>query len=157
MFPAEPPQVIDPPQYSVAWVILAVLCVLVITVLIVGTLRITRAVVERGAYRRRPSDVETLKAEFLRAVNDIGHRADDGDIDAREGHRELTGVMRTFVRRTTGFDVTSQDVATLLADPRTAPVGRLVADLYEPEFARASDRELETSLRRARGVIRSWS
>lgn len=157
MLRAEGPQIIDPPQYSVAWVILAVLCILVITALVLATLRITRAVVERSAYARRPSDVETLKAEFLRAVNDIGRRADLGEVDAREGHRELVGVLRVFVRRTTGFDVTSQDVGALLADGRTAPVGRLIADLYEPEFARASGRELETSLRRARGVIRAWS
>jgi len=154
---AEGPQIIDPPQYSIAWLILAVLCVLVILALVLGTLRLTRSVVERAAYRARPSDIETLKAEFLRAVNDIGDRFDEGELDARAAHRELTGVMRRFVRRTTGFDVTSQDVATLLADARTRDVGRLVADLYEPEFARASERQLAESLRRARGVVRSWS
>ena len=37
-------EIIDPPQYSVAWLILAALCVLVIVALIVGTLRITRAI-----------------------------------------------------------------------------------------------------------------
>lgn len=157
MLRAEGPQIIDPPQYSVAWVILAVLCVLVITALVIGTLRITRAVVERGAYRRRPSEVEGLKAEFLRAVNDVGRRFDEGEVDARQGHRELVGVMRAFVRRTTGLDVTAQDVAALRADPRTAAVGALVGDLHEPEFARRSDRELAESLHRAREVVRAWS
>lgn len=157
MLVAEGHQIIDPPQYSIAWIILAVLCVLVMVALIVATLRITRAVVERQAYRRRPSDVETLKAEFLRAINDVGARVDAGDLDARSGHRELTAVMRAFVRRTTGHDVTSQDVSTLVADPRTRAVGTLIADLYEPDFARASARELETSLHRAREVVRAWS
>lgn len=154
---AEGPQIIDPPQYSIAWVILAVLCVLVILALVLGTLRVTRGVVERAAYRARPSDVETLKAQFLRAINDVGDRFDDGELDARAAHRELTGVMRHFVRRTTGLDVTGQDVTTLRADARTRDVGNLVADLYEPEFARVSDHQLTASLRRARGVVRSWS
>ena len=152
-----PPEIIAPPQYSIAWIILAVLCLVVIIALIWGTLKITRAIEKRVAYRGRPTDAETLKAEFLRAVNDIADRHDAEQLGAREGHHELTGVMRRFVRRTTGHDVTSQDLATLLADPRTRPVGTLIADLYEPDFALSSDRDLRESVRRAREVIRSWS
>ena len=155
--PAPEQQIIDPPQYSVAWVILAVLCVLVIAALIVATLRITRAIEKKVAYRGRPSDLEALKAEFLRSVNDIADRHEAGEIGSRAGHHELTGVMRRFVRRTTGHDVTSQDLSTLLADQRTRAVGELIADLYEPDFALSSDRQLSDSVRRAREVIRQWS
>ena len=150
-------EIIDPPQYSVAWLILAALCVLVIVALIVGTLRITRAIEKRAAYRRRPTEVEGLKAEFLRAVNDVAVRHGSGEVDARAGHHELTGVMRRFVRRTTGHDVTSQDVPTLRADPRTRAVGELIGDLYEPDFAQDPEAELDDSVRRAREVIRAWS
>lgn len=150
-------EVIDPPQYSVAWLILAALCVLVITGMIWGTLRITRSIERRAAYRSRPTEVDGLKAEFLRAVNDIADRHDAGEVEARGGHHELTGVMRRFVRRTTGHDVTSQDIATLRADERTREVGDLIADLYEPDFALATDAELRDSVRRAREVIRRWS
>src|SRR5699024_10796788 len=121
--PTPEQQIIDPPQYSVAWVILAVLCALIIAALIIATLKITRAVEKRVAYRRRPGDTTALKAEFLRAVNDIADRHEGGDLAARAGHDELTGVMRRFVRRTTGYDVTSQDLTTLRADQRTRPVG----------------------------------
>lgn len=152
-----PPLIVDPPQYSVAWVILAILCVLVITALVWGTLRITRSIEKRAAYRRRPSDAENLKAEFLRSVNRIADRHDAGELEARQGHLELTGVMRRFVRRTTGHDVTSQDASTLLADPRTRSVGELILALYEPDFAPASDAQLQESVRRAREVIRTWS
>lgn len=155
--PAPEQQIIDPPQYSVAWVILAVLCALVITALIVATLRITRAIEKKVAYRGRPSDLEALKAEFLRSVNDIADRHEAGEVGSRAGHHELTGVMRRFVRRTTGHDVTSQDLSTLLADQRTRAVGELIADLYEPDFALTSDRQLSDSVRRAREVIRQWS
>ena len=155
--PAPEQQIIDPPQYSVAWVILAVLCALVITALIVATLRITRAIEKKVAYRGRPSDLEALKAEFLRSVNDIADRHEAGEIGSRAGHHELTGVMRRFVRRTTGHDVTSQDLSTLLADQRTRAVGELIEDLYEPDFALSSDRQLSDSVRRAREVIRQWS
>ncbi|MFE5775470.1 MULTISPECIES: hypothetical protein [Brachybacterium] len=152
-----PATIIDPPQYSIAWLILAVLCVIVIVAIIVGVLRISRAVVSRRAYRERPDEPESLKAEFLRSVNDIAARHEDGAIDERTGHLELTAVMRRFVRRTTGHDVTSQDVGTLIADPRTRDVGELIARLYEPDFAPASDVDLEGSVHRAREVIRRWS
>lgn len=151
------PEIIDPPQYSVAWLILAALCLIVITAIILAVLRITRAIVSRRAYRQRPTPSQGLKAEFLRAVNDISARHSAGEIDARAGHLELTAVMRRFVRRTTGHDVTSQDVATLLADERTRAVGALIARLYEPDFAIRSDRELAGSVHEAREVIRRWA
>src|SRR5699024_9738235 len=112
---------------------------------------------KRIAYRRRPDAVEALKAEFLRTVNDIADRHEDEQLDSRAGHHELTGVMRRFVRRTTGHDVTSQDLATLLADPRTRAVGELIGDLYEPDFAMSSSLDVRDSVRRAREVIRTWS
>src|SRR5699024_11476320 len=84
-----PPEIITPPQYSIAWVILALLCVLVIIVLVVATLKITRAVEKRIAYRRRPDAVEALKAEFLRTVDDIADRHEDERLDSRAGQPEL--------------------------------------------------------------------
>jgi hypothetical protein len=155
--PSPDKQIIDPPQYSVAWLILAALCVIVIVAVIVAVLRITRAIASRSAYRKRTSDTGTLKAEFLRAVNEIASRHEAGELDARAGHHELTAVMRRFVRRTTGQDVTSQDVGTLLADARTHDVGALIGRLYEPDFALTSDAELDESVHQAREVIRRWS
>lgn len=154
---APPQEIIDPPQYSVAWLILAVLCILLILGMVLGVLRITRGILARSAYRGRPKDVENLKAEFLRSVNAIASRHEAEEIDAREGHHELTAVMRRFVRSTTGHDVTSQDVSTLLADDRTHDVGRLIAHLYEPDFSASSDTDLADSVRRSREVIRRWS
>lgn len=154
---APAPEIIDPPQYSVAWLILAALCLIVMAALTVGTLRLSRAVVSRAAYRRRPTEPEGLKAEFLRAVNDIAARHDAGQIDARTGHHELTAVMRRFAQRTSGRDITSRDVGALLADPATHDIGVLIGRLYEPGFALHSDRELAASVHEARGVIRRWA
>lgn len=155
---AQPPelQVIDPPQYSIAWVILAVLCAVLITLIILAVLRISRRAVTRSAYARRPSDEDGLKAEFLRMVNEIEQRAADGEIDARAAHQELTLVMRRFVRRTTGLDITSQDLPALLGHEGTRAVGRLIADLYEPDYAERTDVTIAGSAQRAREVIRAW-
>lgn len=150
-------EIIDPPQYSVAWLILAVLCLLVIGALVLGTLRITRALAVRRAEKHRPDDVQALKAEYLRTVNDIADRHAAGAIAPREAHHELTAVMRRFVRRTTGLDVTAQDVAALERDPRTRDVGALIGRLYEPDFARVTDAEVSASVHDAREVIRRWS
>ena len=83
-----PPEIIAPPQYSIAWVILAVLCVLVIVALIVATLKITRAIEKRIAYRRRPDDVEALKAELAK----LGIES-----DGRAGKKALLA-LRSAVR-----------------------------------------------------------
>lgn len=150
-------EIIEPPQYSFAWLILAVLCVLIILTLVILTVRLTRYILERRAYRGRPDEAEGLKAEFLRMINGAGERHDRGEVTARDAHRELEAIMRMFVTRTVGLDVRTQDAATLEADPRTRQVGRLIADIHVPGYARTSDAALHASMQRARAVVRAWS
>lgn len=150
-------QVIDPPQYSIAWIILTVLCGVLITAIITAVLRLTRRAAIRRSFAQRPSDEDGLKAEFLRTVNEVESRAERGEISSRAAHQELTLVMRRFVRRTTGLDVTSQDLSALLKHPDTREVGQLIADLYEPDYAERTDVTIQRSAQRARAVIRAWS
>lgn len=150
-------KVIDPPQYSFAWLVLAVGCVILICALVWGVLRLTRAFVERRAYRHRPSDHEALKAEFLRAINSIGERERSGEIPLRGAFRELETLMRGFVKRAEGVDVSTDSLNVLLGDARTAPVGRLIADLHPSSYSRYVRDDLTDSMRRARSVVRAWS
>lgn len=149
--------IIDPPQYSVAWLILAFGCLLAIVTLSVLAVRLTRAEVEGRAYRRRPSDHEALKAEFLRAINSIGAREREGTLSLREAYRELEGLMRGFVSRTEGVDVSKDSLTVLLADPRTQEVGRLIVDLHPSSYSRETRGDFTTAMHRARGVVRAWS
>lgn len=150
-------EIIAPPQYSIAWSILALLCVIVSIALIITALKVSRWFVERSAYAKRPQEKDVLKAEFLRSVNEIGSSVDAGEMDAREGHRELENVLRIFLLRSDGLDVRTTSLQDLVLDPRTATVGRLIARIHEPGYARESSTSLSASLAKARTVIRSWS
>ena len=55
-------EIIDPPQYSIAWRILAVLCALVIIALITTLVKLTRWLVERRAYAKRPGATDARQA-----------------------------------------------------------------------------------------------
>ena len=150
-------EIIDPPQYSVAGLILAAGCILAIAALTIVTLRLTRGLIENRAYRKRPSDHEAVKAEFLRAINAIGIREADGEISVRAASRELESLMRAFVKRTEGIDVSTDSLRVLLADPSTEKVGRLIADLHPSSYSRDVREDLDSALHRARGVVRAWS
>lgn len=150
-------KIIDPVQYSVAWLILAALCLILIVGLTLAALRLTRYVVERKAYRKRPDTLATAKSEYLRAINSVGERHEAGEIDAREAHRELESILRAFVVRVIGLDARRTTHSVLKADTRTAPVGAVIEHLHEPGYARDSSARLRDSMRQARAVIRSWS
>lgn len=149
-------EIIDPPQYSIAWLILAVLCAIVIIALIVALLRLTRWLVERNAYRHRPGARDALKAEFLRSINAIGDDVEAGNMTARDAHRELEAVLRVFVLRSEGLDIRREPLERVLADPRTASVGTLLARTHEAGYARESRTRLSESLHAARAVVRAW-
>ncbi|MCT1866491.1 hypothetical protein M3B90_02975 [Dermabacter sp. p3-SID358] len=150
-------EIIDPPQYSIAWIILAVLCTIVIIALIVTLLRLTRWLVERSAYRKRPGAIDVLKAEFLRSINAIGDEVAAGDMSPRDGHRELEAVLRVFVLRSEGLDIRHEPLEKVLADPRTASVGNLLARTHEAGYARESRTRLSETMHAARSVVRAWS
>lgn len=157
MAEAPAPEIIDPPQYSIAWAILAVLCVVVIVTVVMTIARLTRRAVTRRAYAQGPTLQDGLKAEFLRAINELDQKVDVGELDERMAHQELTRVMRHFVRRSMNVDVRADTVTTLTAHPDTREIGELIGDLYEPDFAPVSTVPFAQSARRAREVIRRWS
>lgn len=150
-------EIIDPPQYSIAWLILAVLCALVIIALITTLVKLTRWLVERRAYAKRPGATDALKAEFLRSINALGEAVDAGEKSAREGHRDLEAILRVFVLRSEGLDIRQEPVERIQADPRTQTVGILLARTHEAGYARDSRTRLSESLHAARGVVRAWS
>ncbi|RUP87397.1 hypothetical protein [Dermabacter sp. HSID17554] len=150
-------EIIDPPQYSIAWLILAVLCALMIIALILTLLRLTRWLVERRAYAKRPGASDALKAEFLRAINAIGEKVEAGTMSARDGHRELEAVLRVFVLRSEGLDIRQEPLERVVLDPRTATVGTLLTRTHEAGYARESRTRLSESLHAARAVVRAWS
>ncbi|MGQ4495474.1 hypothetical protein ACUH95_00445 [Dermabacteraceae bacterium P13101] len=148
--------IIAPVAYSPAWLILSflLLAVVIASILLVKSLTYRYAL--RRALAGTVSDLEALKAEFLRATADVSARVAGGECTARRAHQELTGILRMFLLRATGVDVSSGSLAQVLADPRNRPVGEAIAWLYEPDFAADSDRQIEDSLRRVREVIRQW-
>ena len=145
-------EIIDPPQYSIAWLILAVLCALMIIALILTLLRLTRWLVERRAYAKRPG-----ASDALRAINAIGEKVEAGTMSARDGHRELEAVLRVFVLRSEGLDIRQEPLERVVLDPRTATVGTLLTRTHEAGYARESRTRLSESLHAARAVVRAWS
>lgn len=149
-------EIIEPPQYSVAWSILALLCLLAIIGTLLAIRLVTRWAAERAAWAKRPTESDTVKAEFLRVLADLRRRFDAGEIGTREAHQELVALLRLFVRRTSGIAIDTEHLDAVRRDPELGRMGELIGRLYEPSFSLASSAQMDESLQEAREVIRAW-
>ena len=153
---ADDPELVPPTQYSPAWLVLALLLFVVIAIVISLVIKRTYNRALHNAKKTELSDVDALKAEFLRATYEVEAMMNRGEVDSRGAHQELTHLMRRFIRRSTGIDVSMDDLYSLYADPETRELGAAIAWLYEPDFSPDSTTELKESLRRVREAIRAW-
>lgn len=149
-------EIIAPPQYSIAWTILAILCLLLAVAALVGLMMLSRWIVERAAWANRMRDEDAVKAEFLRSLSRLEERTGSEGLDPRAAHQELTALMRLFVRRTSGIDIDTEDTAALRQEPELEALADLFDRLAEPSFSAEPEQDVAESLRQAREVVRAW-
>lgn len=149
-------EIIAPPQYSIAWTILAILCLLLAVLALVGLVMLARWIVERTAWAHRMRDDDAIKAEFLRSLSRLQERTASTGMDPRTAHQELTALLRLFVRRTSGIDIDTEDTASLRTEPELEALADLFDRLAEPSFSADPDQDVAESLRQAREVVRAW-
>lgn len=150
-------EIVGPAQYSPAWTIFAVFLLALVVVVTWWLLRRTRRREEKRTLEAQIDAPGALKAEYLRAIDAVGEDVAAGEVSERAAHQRLTDVLRRFLRDAAGIDVGTADLELLLADPRTRGIGRVIARLYEPDFAREPDQDLADSLQMAREAVRAWS
>ncbi|MCO1338407.1 hypothetical protein BJH93_05790 [Kocuria polaris] len=100
--------------------------------------------------------VNVIRDRALRRIGALEQRHAAGELDDRQLHLELRAELRAFAQDRTGLDLGSATVSMLATSPET----RRLADEFErmlaPTFAARSRHRVNTSLNRARRLVRKW-
>lgn len=109
--------------------------------------------------RLTPQELFLLKKKYEGQLQGLLRTYAGNQIDKREAYQDLSMLIREFVRDATGIHVENYTVKEI----RSLGIRRLdmlMDEYYVPEFAeefRARNKDFNTSVNTALGVIRAWS
>lgn len=146
-----------PVAYAERWLWLAIGLLALVVVFYAAVWWFTRQRPETTILRPEV-DVPTVREAHLQRIDDVAARVAAGALTAREGHQELSVIVRSFVA-----EVTTLPARTMaLVDFRHRAPDDLVAAIelmYPPEFAPddalARDR-FDDAVGRARSLVGQW-
>ncbi|MBR6959682.1 MAG: hypothetical protein IKH76_04290 [Clostridiales bacterium] len=101
-------------------------------------------------------DPVSLKSLYLNKIREIEVRYNEGKIDNRGAHQELSKAVRDYCSEASQIPtdkLTLQEIGRL----NLPTLYSLIMEFYEPEFAYESAKDMNTSFNGAREVITLWN
>ncbi|HEY4161048.1 MAG TPA: hypothetical protein VGM08_03220 [Candidatus Saccharimonadales bacterium] len=152
---------LNPPiQYDKIWFIIG-LCIFVTIPIWYGALFwLTRRKPFKSFNRLRQlptgTELDRLKAKYLRLIEEWYQRYRRQEIDSRVLHWALSMNVRYFVYEAKHFPAPVLTLADLKLAPYPA-LTNLIEDYYPEEFAELLRGDAETSVTAAKGLIQQWN
>ncbi|MCL2544249.1 MAG: hypothetical protein FWE71_17525 [Nocardioidaceae bacterium] len=145
-----------PVGYSDRWFWLAALALLLAAAYYLAALWFTR---DRPEPPPPPVPLPDLQSEHLARIDAVVVAVRDGRTSARDGHQQLSEVVRAYVERITPLHASTMTLADLRAHaPR--PLADMIEVMYPPEFAPDDDGEaaerFDNAVQQARGLVGTW-
>jgi len=150
-----------PMTYSVWWTILAVL--LLIGVL--GWIAFVWWSTRRAVPRTPPAPLAPppgwimvrAKHDTMATIDRLVWQAENGVLDVREAHQELSRTVRGFVDQVSGTTAQTMTLSELgRSGPRMAHVSQVVHQLYPGEFGPDPARPIRPAAEAAKAVVAAW-
>lgn len=149
--------IVAPLPYSVLWLVLGVILVLLVigwcTGIFVWTLPVEKL---RTIPAIRDISAWVLRRKFSAAIDKVRADHDAGKLDSRQAHGAMSRVLRTFIYLRTGVRAPYMSLGEV-ADSGAAGAAPVVAQLYSGQFETADDVNVAATAAAVRGVIQSWS
>ncbi|MBR4820087.1 MAG: hypothetical protein IKZ74_08535 [Clostridiales bacterium] len=151
----------DPYSYSI-WPIVIVVIIIIVSlaaiVLLSILLKIRRAPAQKAPVTQifRPKTLADAQKEYLAKIAYVEQQYNNGQMDSRNAHQELSAIVRMFVYDITGVQAQNFSLNELKSYNITS-ISNLIEEFYAPEFAERSDKQTEDSIREAREVIYKWN
>ncbi|MCX6402244.1 MAG: hypothetical protein NTX33_20205 [Propionibacteriales bacterium] len=153
-----PEEFTGPVEYADRWLVLAIVLIALVLVYYVVAWWMTRAP-KVPTIARAGVDVPSEQAACLARIDEVVARVRLGTLSARDGHQQLSDVVRSYVATVTTLPARTM----ALADFRTRAPQELVDAIelmYPPEFAPddalAAD-TFDVAVDRARNLVGSWT
>lgn len=105
---------------------------------------------------RKNYDPASLKSLYLNKIREIEMRYNEGQVDNRGAHQELSRVVRDYCSEASAIPadkLTLQEIGRL----NVPSLYTLIKEFYEPEFAYESAKDMNSSFSGAREVITLWN
>jgi hypothetical protein len=105
---------------------------------------------------KNKKDIPVIKGKYLDQLNSIEYKYTNNMIDLRKAYQLISEAIRMFVFEIT--DITTQNYSLKEIKKLNIPnLYELIKEYYEPEFASKSVGDFETSINKARRVIKEWN
>lgn len=145
-----------PMDYQDRWIWLALLALLLVGAYFLLVVRLTRTPPPPPP---EPLSLADVRARHLARLDDLDAAVHAGQVGVRDGHQQLSEVVRSYVEEITPLPARTMALADLRQRaPR--PLADLIETIYPPEFAPDADAAVvarfEEALRQARGVVTTW-
>jgi hypothetical protein len=150
--------VIGPSPYSLWWLWLAVLLLLVLVLFYAGVFLLTmpnrrlRDVPVLGAARDR-----FLKNRFAKAIHEIGTRYRSGELDVASAGAGVSRELRSFLHQATGVRAEYMQTDDIAATSEIAVAAPLLTELIDAQFNNATQVDLGRVSDDAESLVRSWT
>ncbi len=152
----------DPMKYYLFWLILAIAFAAIVIfvqvffrILLKDQLRKKRKAKPPKVKKVSKKPLPVLKWEYLQRLGHLERGIVSGSYNQRASYQELSGLIRDFVYEASGIKVQNYSLREIRA-VGIPGLAALVAEYYEPEFARQSMADIRGSLFRTRKAIELW-
>lgn len=153
-----PEEFTGPVAYADRWLWIAVGLVVALVLYYLLAWWLTRA--PRSPALARPGvPLADVRQQHLARIDQVDARVRAGEITARDGHQQLSEVVRDYVAAVTTLPARTMALADF-RDRAPLALVEVLELVYPPEFAPedAVARDLfETAVGRARGLVATWS
>lgn len=150
----------EPFEYSIILLIIAISFVLLITVyLIYLKSKKQKSKIEEKVKvipEKNIKNIPVIKGKYLNQLDSIEYKYTNNMIELRKAYQLISESIRLFVFEIT--DITTQNYSLAEIKKLNIPnLYELIEEYYEPEFASKSIGDFNSSINKARGVIRQWN
>jgi hypothetical protein len=147
-----------PVQYSILWMLLGLLILLVVIGWYVFVFVFNRRRPQPYASDPLPGiphQGTALRDTYLSLVDDIATAHAAGELDFREAHQRLSLVVREFAAQARGVRAQYMTLEDLRATP-LAPLSATVGEIYPGAFSGDDTGSFDAAADRARRLVREW-
>ncbi len=114
--------------------------------------RIERA--SRSSVRKR--FYSKTKDKYLKKIEKVEASFNNGQLDMRGVHQQMSTIVRSFVQKVTGWPTEAMVYLELINLDRPE-LAELVRQYYEPEFAYYSEADAKSAIEKGKELITKWS
>lgn len=150
----------EPFSYSTIPLIVTIILIIALTLYLIYLKKEKDKTILQEVVKEIPEknikNIPVIKGKYLDQLDAIEYKYENKMIELRKAYQLISEAMRLFVFEVT--DITTQNYSLAEIKKINIPnLYELIEEYYEPEFASKSIGDLQSSINKARRVIKQWN